>query len=254
MSERPELLEDVELEMEHRKYLLDVHDRLATITHYELLGVPRTADKKAIKVAYFRITGSVHPDRFFKKRLGSYRAKMEAIFSRLEDAYRTLTSKEDRAKYDATLGAAPAPSAAPGAPAAAAAASPVDPKLAAKRREAMEALKSHLDAARANAKRHADEAARAKAAGDFASAVDHYAKAVMYAPNDPALRAAHAEMQAQAGAKLAESHAKKAALEERFGRWAAAADSWRKVLASAPDDRQARERLANALARAGRGP
>lgn len=246
---RPELAEDVDLELEHRKYLLDVHDRLPTISHYELLGVPRNAEKKAIKNAYYRITGSVHPDRFFRKRLGSYKPKMEAIFARLEDAYRTLTAPDARAQYDATLGPeAPAAAQAPGS-------SPptvVDPKLAAKRKEAMDALKQHLDASRAKAKGFADRAARARAAGDLAAAADLYRQAVMFAPNDEALRRAHAEIASEVSGKLAESYARKAVLEERFGRWAQAVDSWQRVIAARPDHPEARARLAHARARASR--
>lgn len=245
---RPELAEDVDLELEHRTYLLDVHDRLATISHYELLGVPRSADKKTIKNAYYRITGSVHPDRFFRKRLGSYKSKMEAIFTRLEDAYRTLTAADARAKYDATLGPeAPAPQAPGSSPPAV-----VDPKLAAKRKEAMDALKQHLDASRAKAKSFADRGAQARAAGDLAASADLYRQAVMFAPNDEVLRRAHADVASEASGKLAESYARKAILEERFGRWTQAADSWERVLAAKPDHPDARARLAHARARASR--
>ncbi|HEY1960333.1 MAG TPA: hypothetical protein VGH28_32205, partial [Polyangiaceae bacterium] len=46
-----------------------------------------------------------HPDRFFRKRLGSFKQKMEAVFSRVTEAHDTLTDKARRADYDAYLGA-----------------------------------------------------------------------------------------------------------------------------------------------------
>jgi tetratricopeptide (TPR) repeat protein len=44
-----------------------------------------------------------HPDKYFRKRLGPYKQKIEAIFSRLTLAHDVLTSKQRRAEYDAYL-------------------------------------------------------------------------------------------------------------------------------------------------------
>lgn len=247
---RPELMEDVELDPEHKKYVLDVHDQLATLDHYALLGVPRDATKKAIKSAYFRIASTIHPDRHFKKRLGSFKARMEAIFVRVESAYQTLTDVDARAKYDATLGLVPskAPSEKPAFPSPK---STVDPKREAERKAALEALKSRFQAARANGKETVAKAEAAWAGGDVEEALRLYEMAAGLMPDDAALRSTIEMVRRQGHAKLAESYARKAALEERFGRWAAAAQSWQKVVDARPDDVEARRRLAEARARAG---
>ena len=99
-----ELKEDVDLEMDHRLRILETHATLETLNHYEILGAPRAADKKAIKRAYYEVAALFHPDRFFRKRLGTYKAKMEAIFVRATDAHDTLTDGERRAEYDAYIG------------------------------------------------------------------------------------------------------------------------------------------------------
>jgi hypothetical protein len=107
----PSLVEsDIELEPAHQAQLLELFERAQGtgngergIDHYALLGVPRTADKKAIKRAYFELAARVHPDKFFRKKLGSFKLKMEAIFGKLTEAYETLTQKERRADYDAYL-------------------------------------------------------------------------------------------------------------------------------------------------------
>jgi curved DNA-binding protein CbpA len=70
-----------------------------------MLGIPPESDKKAIKRAYFELAAHVHPDRFFRKSLGSYKSKMETIFARLTLAHDVLTSKDRRPEYDAYLGA-----------------------------------------------------------------------------------------------------------------------------------------------------
>ncbi|HSO41215.1 MAG TPA: DnaJ domain-containing protein [Labilithrix sp.] len=82
---------------------------LKTADHYALLGLERGADKKAIKRAYFGLASRFHPDRFFGKKLGASRARVDRIFHRLTEAHDVLTSVSRRAAYDATLApAAPA--------------------------------------------------------------------------------------------------------------------------------------------------
>src|SRR5438477_607676 len=131
MPDPPELHEDVDLEMEWRRYIIEMHARLDALDHYQTLGVARDADRKTLKEAY-----------------------------------------------------------------------------------------------------------RA---------------ALAISPNDPDIKAAFEETQRASAEKLVDAHRKKAVLEERFGRWAEAADAWQKVLVARPDDLEVRERLAQALARAARG-
>jgi hypothetical protein len=95
-----ELDEEVDLEMADRKRFLDLFYKLDDLDYYEILGVPHDADKKAIKRSYFQLASVLHPDKFFRKNLGSYKAKMEKIFGRVTEAHDTLTSKERRPEYD----------------------------------------------------------------------------------------------------------------------------------------------------------
>ncbi len=76
---------------------------LTTCTHYELLRVPRDADKKAVKRAYYELASRCHPDRFFRKNLGSYKLRLEAIFGRITLAHDTLTNRKQREDYDRYL-------------------------------------------------------------------------------------------------------------------------------------------------------
>jgi curved DNA-binding protein CbpA len=95
-----DLDEDVELERDKKQRILDLYYRLDQLTHYDLLGVGPQAEKKQVKSAYYLLAPEVHPDKFFRKKLGSYKAKIEAIFTRLTIAHDVLTSKERRAEYD----------------------------------------------------------------------------------------------------------------------------------------------------------
>ncbi len=95
--------EEVDLDESHRARIVDVYSRLSIVTHYELLGVDPGADKKEIKKAYFELASIFHPDRFFRKKLGTYKEKMESIFGKMTEAHDVLTSKQ-RADYDARIG------------------------------------------------------------------------------------------------------------------------------------------------------
>lgn len=99
----PELAEDIDLELDRKRRILDLFARLDDVSYYELLGVPENADKKAIKGAYYKLAPEFHPDSYFRKNLGSFKAKIEAIFTRLTLAHDVLTARQRRAEYDAYL-------------------------------------------------------------------------------------------------------------------------------------------------------
>ena len=244
---------DVDLDPERRRYIDEAYAKLDQLTYYTLLGIPRTADAKAVKNAYYRLAGLVHPDRYFGKQLGGYKAKMEVLFTEITAAHDTLSAPEKRADYDAWLGRteardASANEAAGVAPPAVVA--PVDPRVTAKRQAALDGLKQHFADGKAKATKYAETGARARAAGDVVAAAEAYRSALTFAPGDPVLTAAYEETQLAAAGKLAESHERKALLEEKLGRWAAAAESWQRVMAARPNDPAVHARLANAVARA----
>jgi hypothetical protein len=96
---------DVDLTPEQQKEIVDLFAQLQTLSLYDLLLVPRAADKKAVKRAYNERALKFHPDRFFRKRLGSFKGKLDAIFIRMTEAHDVLCSQEHRARYDAALAA-----------------------------------------------------------------------------------------------------------------------------------------------------
>jgi len=98
-----ELAEEVDLPEPIRVRILGTAAVLDSLDYYELLTIDRASDKKAVKRSYFELASLFHPDRYFRKRLGSYKGKMEAIFGRVTQAYETLSNKDQRAEYDAYL-------------------------------------------------------------------------------------------------------------------------------------------------------
>ncbi len=102
-DEEAALAEQIDLDEEVKRAVITTHRRLSRIDHYALLGVDRAADRKGVKRAYYELAGKFHPDKYFRKNLGGFKVRMEAIFSRITLAHDILSDRERRAEYDAYL-------------------------------------------------------------------------------------------------------------------------------------------------------
>lgn len=80
-----------------------IWERRMTATHYDLLDVPRAADRRAIRDAYFALSKRYHPDVFFRRDLGAYRTRIDEVFRMLTRAYDVLSNPRQRAGYDLHL-------------------------------------------------------------------------------------------------------------------------------------------------------
>ncbi|HJL20217.1 MAG TPA: DnaJ domain-containing protein [Sandaracinaceae bacterium LLY-WYZ-13_1] len=100
-DEPPE--EELDLPPERRKRVDDLYYALDLLDHYQVLGIERGVERKEIRSAYFRLSKIFHPDTMFRKRLGPYKSRMEAIFQRLTEAYEVLGRKRSRQDYDRYL-------------------------------------------------------------------------------------------------------------------------------------------------------
>ncbi len=65
-----------------------------TRDYYEVLGVPRDADAKAIKAAYRKLARKYHPD------VNKHDPQAEERFKEVAEAFAVLSDEEKRAKYD----------------------------------------------------------------------------------------------------------------------------------------------------------
>ncbi len=63
--------------------------------YYDALGVPKTASDEDIKKAYRKRALEVHPD----KAPPGERARATVMFQELQEAYQTLSDKNERAWY-----------------------------------------------------------------------------------------------------------------------------------------------------------
>jgi len=77
--------------------------------YHAILGVERDADSRAIKRAYFQLSKSFHPDRYFRREIGHFGARLDRIFKRVALAYELLMDPTTRSELDRTMREAPPP-------------------------------------------------------------------------------------------------------------------------------------------------
>lgn len=94
---------DIELSEVERIKIDRTYERFQRMDYYEILNVPRTADRVQIKKSYYTVSKEYHPDRYFRRNLGHYKDRLESIFDLITKAYNTLNDETSRADYDKSL-------------------------------------------------------------------------------------------------------------------------------------------------------
>ncbi|MFO0679155.1 MAG: tetratricopeptide repeat protein [Polyangiaceae bacterium] len=99
---------DSDLPGDVQTMVLEVYGSLESTNIFELLGIPRDVDRKTLRTAYFSLVSKFHPDRYFGKRLGPYRVRMEQILAFATTHYNSLLATLPRGKSGEHQGAAKA--------------------------------------------------------------------------------------------------------------------------------------------------
>ena len=84
------LTEAVDLDLDRKREIL-AREALLGRDDWTVLGLKPGATAEAVKLAYFDASRVFHPDRYYGKNLGSFRARLERIFQRLSEAHEKLT-------------------------------------------------------------------------------------------------------------------------------------------------------------------
>ncbi len=95
--------EGLDLRADQIAAIEDVYAGIEDKSFYEVLLLPRHAELRAVKRAYYRLSKEYHPDKFYRKNIGPYKEKLEVIFNKVTEAYRTLSDDEARKDYDALV-------------------------------------------------------------------------------------------------------------------------------------------------------
>jgi len=92
-----------EPEAETRGTVDELLERAGGETHYEVLGVARSATAEEIKRVYYAHARRLHPDRFRRDTDAETQQRVDAAFARIARAYDTLKDANARAAYDLKL-------------------------------------------------------------------------------------------------------------------------------------------------------
>lgn len=75
-----------------RREILQLYEGLGKRSDHELLGVAAGASAADLKAAYFRLARRYHPDVLHEPGMTGLREKVEAVFFRVNEAYRSLSA------------------------------------------------------------------------------------------------------------------------------------------------------------------
>ena len=107
-DEEAALAEDVALQEREKRRIIQLMRLVAGGDHFAVLGVPRTAEKRELRRAYFRLSKEFHPDRHYKQNLGSFGPLLSVIFESATDAFQELNDDDGRAAHMSELTGEPA--------------------------------------------------------------------------------------------------------------------------------------------------
>jgi curved DNA-binding protein CbpA len=97
----------LDLDVELQREILRFEARLPEASHHEILGVGRQSDAREIKLAYFQLSKRFHPDRYFRRNIGSFSARLDRIFRHVALAYELLSDPTTRAEIERGMAAPP---------------------------------------------------------------------------------------------------------------------------------------------------
>jgi len=89
---------------ERRLELLEAYRSMAKASHFEFLGIDRSAREADVKDAYMRLARRYHPDAARDPAMADLQKELSAVFVRLSEAYDVLRDPEKRGRYESRLG------------------------------------------------------------------------------------------------------------------------------------------------------
>ena len=90
---------DKELGLKRQK-IIDEYNSQGGKDHYQILGLKRGASRDEAKKAYFQLAKEYHPDIHYQEGMGEMGEMLEAIFTRITEAYDVLSVDNTKKEYD----------------------------------------------------------------------------------------------------------------------------------------------------------
>jgi curved DNA-binding protein CbpA len=86
----------IDLSAERQAEINALEAKLYKSTPFELLGVAAGATAADCKNAYYQLSMKFHPDRYYGKNLGPFKARIDRIFKKLTEAQAVVTDPDKR--------------------------------------------------------------------------------------------------------------------------------------------------------------
>ncbi len=232
---------------------------LPGLDYFEILGVSRAATPDEIRDAFFERSKTFHPDRYFKKELGAYKALLTEIYKRIVAAHDVLRDAKLRSSYQRTLSdtssvgkpspfaSRPKPKSTPVAPAPAGRGSSLRNRLGLQSPGlVLDSLQKQLEQSRARACKHFEAALAHKASGDWARAAQLIELALAFDPREKQYHEELAEILPRANRDRAADVRRKAELLLHGDR-AGAAELLEEAAQLCPTDSELAHKVSNLL-------
>jgi len=84
------------IDKEFRKDILLKSEAIETKNPFDILGVLTGATDSEVRDAYIRLSRKFHPDRFFRKKLGHYKRRLDFLFTKIQESHEALKNPFDR--------------------------------------------------------------------------------------------------------------------------------------------------------------
>jgi curved DNA-binding protein CbpA len=106
----PAKKEEAEPELTKEEKIAEVsafHERMSSLSYYQILEVGEDASSEDFKKNYFRLARKFHPDLFARTLAPEILQKVEEIFDQITKAYQTLFDEKKRGEYNKQLSTPP---------------------------------------------------------------------------------------------------------------------------------------------------
>ncbi len=245
--------EKVDLDDARQREINALEAKVSNPNHFEVLGVENGATPDQVRAAFRELSLKFHPDRYFGKKLGPFKQKLDRVFHRLVEASQTLSDGDRRAAWIAAnpgLGLS-APAAAKSSP------SSIAREQTAQSRdeERRKRLAHHPYLSRAT--RQIDTVRRVREAlakGEFSQAFSIANQASQAEPNNTELKALLVEARKNMDHARAEENFKRGMVALEAGDDDAALSALRSAVSAESSHHKAASKVAQLLERRGADP
>ena len=91
--------EKVDLDDARQRDINALETKVSNPNHFVVLGLANGASPDEVRAAFRELSLKFHPDRYFGKKLGPFKQKLDRIFHRLIEASQTLSDPDRRAVW-----------------------------------------------------------------------------------------------------------------------------------------------------------